>query len=389
MRVVYVLHSSNPYEGSSKAFLSYIFRIRDLGVVPHVIVPDMSGIGEKLVADGISVSALNYRTATYPKVKTAKDAILWLPRLLGRIYVNLKATRKLCTICRNFGAQIVHSNVSVVDIGYRASKKLKIPHVWHIREYGDLDFGYHYIFCRKQQLARYHTPLSYSICITKGIQRHQGLAGTPTSKVIYDGAIEATPQNISHPQSGYFLFVGRIEKAKGIEQLIDAYVLYIKRCKHPIPLYVAGDTPNKLYKQQIKEKINGYRLDNNISLLGMRDNVEQLYSGARALIMSSLFEGFGLVTAEAMSAGCLVIGNDTAGTKEQFDNGKEKSGCEIALRYTTTEQLVQHMIDVTDAPADHYDSMRIAAREVVTELYTKDKNVEHIFHFYNEIISEK
>lgn len=386
MRIVYILHSSNPYEGSSKAFLSYIYRIKETGITPLVIVPGMKGIGQQLVSSGISVSALNYRTATYPKVKTIKDLLLWFPRLCGRIYVNTKASNQLSAICRKFNAQLIHTNVSVVDIGYRASRKLNIPHLWHIREYGDMDFGYHYYFSRKQQLARYHTPQSYTICITKGIQQHQGLANTPTSKVIYDGAIGATPLDISHHESGYFLFVGRIEKAKGIEPLIDAYAMYHERCKNPLPLYVAGDTPNTLYKQQIKDKINGYGLEKDILLLGMRDNVAQLYMGAKALIMSSLSEGFGLVTAEAMNAGCPVIGYDTAGTKEQFDNGKEKCGHEIALRYTTTEQLVQHMTDVTNAPCDYYDSMRVAAKNVVDELYTKENNAKQIIQFYREIL---
>lgn len=42
-----------------------------------------------------------------------------------------------------------------------------------------------------------------------------------------------------------------------------------------------------------------------------------------ALIVPSPFEAFGLITAEAMFNKCLVIGRDTAGTKEQFDNGQK------------------------------------------------------------------
>lgn len=386
MRIVYVLHSSNQFEGSSKAFLSFLYHIKEMGVTPLVIVQKKDGIGERLRADGISVSVLNYRIATYPKVKIWKDALLWLPRLLGRIYVNSIATRRLCDICREFGAQLIHTNVSIVDIGYKASRKLKLPHVWHIREYGDLDFGYRYIFCRRQQLARYHTAQSYTICITRGIQRHQLLEGTKASRVIYDGAIEPSAQEISHPKTGYFLFVGRLEKAKGVDVLIDAYKTYQRGCSHPLPLLIAGDTPVSLYKQRLKEKINGYGLKKQISLLGARDDIHSLYEGARGLIMSSLSEGFGLVTAEAMSAGCLVIGNDTAGTKEQFDNGKEKCGHEIALRYTTKEQLVQHMIDVTNAPYDYYDSMRIEAKKTVEELYTKEHNAKQVFQLYKEIL---
>lgn len=46
---------------------------------------------------------------------------------------------------------------------------------------------------------------------------------------------------------------------------------------------------------------------------------------ATALIVPSPFEAFGLITAEAMFNKCLVIGKDTAGTKEQFDNGQKNT----------------------------------------------------------------
>ena len=44
-------------------------------------------------------------------------------------------------------------------------------------------------------------------------------------------------------------------------------------------------------------------------------------SKALALFVPSSFEGFGFITVEAMFCGCLVIGRNTGGTKEQFDNG--------------------------------------------------------------------
>ena len=56
-----------------------------------------------------------------------------------------------------------------------------------------------------------------------------------------------------------------------------------------------------------------------VEFMGPRDDVHQLMKGALALVVASHTEGFGLTAVEAMSQGCIVVGNDTAGMKEQFD----------------------------------------------------------------------
>ena len=123
-----------------------------------------------------------------------------------------------------------------------------------------------------------------------------------------------------------------------------------------------------------------------IKLLGIRKDILEFYSHAKAFIVPSLSEGFGFITAEAMFSGCLVIGNNTAGTKEQFDNGKEITGEEIALRYSTQEQLIQHLIDVTNNPSLEYEAMILRGQAVAKQLYSIEENANKIHKFYLFII---
>lgn len=61
-----------------------------------------------------------------------------------------------------------------------------------------------------------------------------------------------------------------------------------------------------------------------VVFLGMRKDIYSLMKDAMALIVPSYWEGFGFITTEAMFNGCLVIGRNTSGTKEQFDNGLDR-----------------------------------------------------------------
>lgn len=386
MRVLFVTSSTILHGGASKAFMQMLMGLISMGVKPLVIFPDKNGLYQLLQAKNINCIALNYRMSVYPWSKSLKDRLLFIPRLFGRIIVNNIATIQLISIIKHFKPDIIHTNVSVMAIGYYAARLLKIPHVWHIREYGDLDFKLYYYPTSKVQRNRYKRNYSYTICITKDVQKHHQLEHTKSSKVIYDGVLSFSEQVYMKNKKPYLLFAGRLEQAKGIMPLIDAYAQYCKQHLFPLPLYLAGSgTPE--YTQLIKDKIQDYEIEDKIKLLGMRNDILSLYKEAKTLIVPSLSEGFGFITAEAMFSGCLVIGNDIAGTKEQFDNGLELTGKEIALRYTTQEQLVQHLINVTNELTEHYEQMILRGQQVAIQLYSSEQHTQSVFKFYKEIIS--
>ena len=75
--------------------------------------------------------------------------------------------------------------------------------------------------------------------------------------------------------------------------------------------------------------------------------------------------------------------------QKQFDNGLELTGQEIALRYTTDAQLVQHLIDVTNNPIDQYEPIILRGQEVVRQLYTAEKHVELVYDWYKKITTKE
>ena len=105
--------------------------------------------------------------------------------------------------------------------------------------------------------------------------------------------------------------------------------------------------------------------------------------GALALVVPSRFEGFGFITVEAMLNGCLVIGNNTAGTKEQFDIGKRQTGSEIGLRYDNAFEL---QVLMNRALEEDFREMKENARRVVLQNYTIEKNAEDILCLYKKIL---
>ena len=389
MKVLYVTSSTTPYGGGSKSFLQMVKSLIAYGIKPLIVFPNNRGLFKIMQQEGIPCIALRfpYRMSIYPPTTSLRDKILFIPRFIYCLIINTLATIQLYAVTKNFQPDIIHTNVSVTAIGYYVAHLLKIPHVWHIREYADLDFNLHYFPSKKTQQKRYRHAQSYTICITKDIQRHHMLNEWDNSIVIYNGIYSHKELFYQSHKKAYFLFAGRIEHAKGIIPLIDAYAEYCKKCDSPIPLHIAG-SGSAHYIKLVQEAIDKHNIKQNVILLGMIDDIFSLYKEARAIVVPSLSEGFGRITAEAMFAGCLVIGNNSAGTKEQFDMGKTIMGDEIALRYTTHDQLVNHLLDVTNNPITFYEPIIMRGNAVATLLYSTEQHAKYIHNFYNKIIAQ-
>ncbi len=387
MKITYILHSTNLASGSSKSFLAMIKGLIGLGVVPTVVVPNKKGIYNTLSQLGIKVITLNFRESTYPPyLSTPADYALFIPRLLGRIYLNHKATRQLADLLKEEKPDIIHTNTSVAYIGFKTSRRLGVPHIFHIREYGDLGFNHHYFPNHSSFINLMDKPDSYSICITRDIQRYHGQKGKQTSRVIYNG-IMPERDTMPHTAGNCFLFIGRIEPSKGIDFLLDAYKSYSERTANPLPLHVAGSTSDKVYENSIMKRAKAIGDGSSVIFHGEIKNVEKLITDARATIIPSRFEGFGRVMPEAMFNGCLTIGRNTGGTKEQMEMGAELAGGDIALKFDTVSELTDILAEVGRKAPSEYDDYRKRAFRTVNELYTPKANAENVYKFYQDILA--
>lgn len=388
IRVIYVLNATTMFGGANKSFLAMLELLSQKGVEALVVTPDTDGIYKHLRDRGISTLALNYRVAAFPPIRSFADRVLLVPRLCGRLLSNHFAARRLAQVCKEFRADLVHTNVSVINIGFNAAHYVGIPHLWHVREYGDLDFGYHYIWSKRQQIERYRQCNSYTVCITKNIQSYNKLSGNESSKVIYNGVISGDEKLPDSRKNNYFLFVGRLEQAKGIIELLNAYSEYTKQVSEHLPLYIAGDTDSEQYKHLVVSTIESLGVQNDVKILGMCDNVNQLYADALAVIVPSAHEGFGRVVVEAMNMGCPVIGRDSAGIREQFENGRVLTGGEIGFGYSNNKQLVNLLINISTQKEQHLEDITSRALNAVRKLYTMKANADSVFQFYQSILNK-
>lgn len=382
MNVAYILSSATG--GGFKSFINMLEELIKKGVYPIVILPEKNEILEQLSNMDVPTIVVKYRYNTYPPFTALKDKLLFPLRLIARQIINYYAIIKITRLLSNKNISIIHTNVSVIGIGHHIAKRLQIPHVFHVREYGDLDFHYKY-FPTKKNFVKQLTN-DYSIFITKDIQKHFQQEANVKSVVIYNGIQKEANKIPNQPNNKYFLYLGDILPAKGTDVLVKAYAEYIKKSNKRLDLYIAGRVASSSYADDIHKYIKKHELEKHILFLEKQKDVKHLLQDACAIIIPSVKEGFGRCMPEAMFRGCLAIAHNTGGSKEQLDNARTITGQDVALQYENLSELPFLLLQAEKMTKQERESYTVPAFQVVNKLYTNEKCGNSVFAFYKNIL---
>ncbi len=247
-------------------------------------------------------------------------------------YIRFKSAIKKITyifqlykLIKNIKPRLIYSNSSVLYYGFFISKLLRIPHIWHLREFGTLDyqltpdFGFNF----QKKLLSINT---FNIAISQSIAQHYNLKNK-NSETVYNGVVKEDELTKKFEFSNFktdlnYGVVGVIVPYKNQLEIIKAFHLLLeskdksfKNCK----LYLIGEGSGEYY-ETILQYINSQRLGENIILTGHIKETKKIYALFDILINGSIYEGFGRVTVEAMSYGKIPIGYNHSGNAELIEN---------------------------------------------------------------------
>lgn len=364
--------------GASVALLNLMTKLKDR-VEIGIVFPNSGDFSAQCKSLGFTCFFLPFRKDLYPP-----QNLRFSVRVRGYISTLLRnkiAYLRLLKLVKGFKPDIIHTNVGPINVGFKAAKRLGIKHVWHIREYMDKDFDMHPIPSMCKYISQYKDKRNYCITITNGIFSHFGLNEVNAQR-IYDGVVSDLDTKCQEKEN-YLLFVGRLQDAKGTKFLLRSFVEYAKtHSKFNLLLAGNGDIS---YIEECKGLIANAGMDNRVEFLGFRNDVYALMSKAAALIVPSRFEGFGFITVEAMYNHCPVIGYDTGGTHEQFENGILLTGTNIGIPFSNSAELVTEIIKLENT---NYDQMIEAAYNTVVALYKIKDHANKIYNIYKSLIQQ-
>lgn len=179
-----------------------------------------------------------------------------------------------------------------------------------------------------------------------------------------------------------FVFVGRIVRDKGINELVAAFDRLHR--EHPeTRLVLVGRREDNLdpVTPATLERINS---GNGIDAVGGQSDVRPFYASADALVFPSYREGFPNVVIEAGAMGLPSIVTDINGSREIIIDGENG----IIIPSKDEEALYQAMKSFIENP-EKVAAMSANARPLVASRYEQGYVRQCLYDFYDEILKCK
>jgi len=175
-------------------------------------------------------------------------------------------------------------------------------------------------------------------------------------------------QTISSYQRPYFLFVGRLEKIKGVQVLLEQFRTY-----SAADLLIAG---TGVYAAELHQMAEGLE---HVHFLGQVNyaQLQPLYREAIAVIVPSLcYETFGLVVLEAFAVGTPAIVHNLGALPEIVQAGG-------GLVYQTDRELLDAMEALRTQPAWR-NQLGVQAERIFWENHTQEHHLQQYYQLIQE-----
>ena len=178
----------------------------------------------------------------------------------------------------------------------------------------------------------------------------------------------------------YILYLGRINKQKGIDILLKAFKEVAKLDKDMF-LVIAGPD-NDGYKLNIQNEIENLHLADRILFAGMLvgDEKIQAYAGAEIFILPSYFENFGMVVVEAMACNTPVIITNKVGIYK--DVQAYNAGLVVEPKSENIYEGIKNLL----LNPDLYNQVKTNAKKLIYEKYDIDIVANMMINAYKDVL---
>lgn len=177
--------------------------------------------------------------------------------------------------------------------------------------------------------------------------------------------------------------VGRLEPQKNYPHLLAAWAKLCGRPKQGLrdrSLVIVGDGSQR---ETLKAQVRQLDVERSVHWLGHRDDVPALLAGADAFVLSSSYEGFGLVIVEAMAAGLPVVATAVDSVPEVL--GGETSGSGVLVPPGDPSALASAMEKLLAEQGEGRTSMGASGRKRARESFSLERMLGAYAALYQEL----
>jgi len=244
-------------------------------------------------------------------------------------------------------ANLIHADfwIAIVKLFFKRNiKVISVKHGYYPAY--QAKYGYNFAYLRRDPYYWIEKfvcrVVNFNVTISKGLYNVYVKGGiTKPDKIrnIYYGLTLLKPvesSTVNLPEGEFVLITGRLIPFKGHRYLIEAWKV-VNKVFPRLKLYIAGDGH---CRQELEEMVNTTRLNDSIIFLGHVPNPHPLMEKCLFTIVSSSWEGFGLILLESWLHKKPIVAFDSPAMNEVVKNGING----ILARANDSDDLAQKII---------------------------------------------
>jgi len=176
------------------------------------------------------------------------------------------------------------------------------------------------------------------------------------------------------------LFLGRINRKKGLDILIEAYSVLAKK-RNDVHLLIVGNDEAG-YIRKVKKWVRGYGIEKGVTFTGMLTGKEKLeaYAGSDIFTLPSYSENFAIATVEAMACGMPIVISNKVGICEEIKKNR------VGIVVNTNAESLYNGINFLLENPELKTGMAINGRRFIEERYDINKVADMMIQVYDELI---
>lgn len=345
MKVLFVMHNTEKYSGANLAMIEVISELSD-DIEKVIMFPDTNGSAVEYAKEkGFKTISADYCTLMLSQRDSSlKNALKYFLNFIRQLKMVVSVNRIKKSLSE---IDLIYTNTSAIKFGLMLSKALNIPHIWHIREFGDKDHGLLYPFGKRHYYKNTtngrNRVITISQCLISDIKKYFNAGNI---HLVYDNVSPnyINPDKESDIDNLSVLIAGDIKEGKG--QFIAVQAINEIVCKgiKNVKLYIAGKIGDQKYYDEMMSYIDTNNLKDYIIFLGHVADMNGLRRKMDVGIVASQSEAFGRVTVEGMLSNMAMVGRNTGATVELIQDGIN------GLLYDgTVGNLSDKLIELTDS----------------------------------------
>ena len=173
------------------------------------------------------------------------------------------------------------------------------------------------------------------------------------------------------------LFVGRLERAKGVDVLLNALKFLKETNGMNLKSAIVGDGS---LRDSLKSLSKDLGVEENVEFLGIRKDIKGLMQLSKIFVLPSRWEGLPMVILEAMALGMPVIATKVGGIPEVIEDGTDG----ILVEPENPEELAK-AIEKLLGNEEFRKTISLNTYLKIKEEYSIEKYTEKLLHCYREV----